>query len=61
MFFLRLPHSGIEVDIPIVGTFSEDKPAGGIVPDVAVAETVEDITKGEDKVILQTKRLILEN
>lgn len=60
MFFLRLPFSKIEIDIPIVGTFSNDKPIGGIVPDVIVSETVEDIIKGEDKIIMTTRKLINE-
>ena len=58
MFFLRLPNSQIEVDIPIVGTFSDHKPFGGIQPDIVVTESYEDIVKGEDKVLIHTKSLI---
>lgn len=58
MFFLRLPNSKIEVDIPIVGTFSEDKPDGGIIPDVLVKPTIEDLIKGEDRTLKTTQEMI---
>jgi C-terminal processing protease CtpA/Prc len=58
MFFLRLPNSGIEIDIPIVGSFSAEKPQGGIQPDIIVKQTVEELTKGEDKVIEETRNMI---
>ncbi len=60
MFFLRLPNSQIEVDIPIVGTFSTDKPYGGIVPDVAVLVSPGDIASGKDPVLEKTRLLIEE-
>jgi hypothetical protein len=58
MFFLRLPNSTIEIDIPIIGSFSAEKPQGGIQPDIIVAQTVQDLIKGEDKVIEETRSLI---
>jgi hypothetical protein len=58
MFFLRLPNSKIEVDIPIIGTFSEDKPDGGIIPDVLVKPTIEDLIKGEDKTLKTTQEIV---
>lgn len=58
MFFLRLPNSKIEVDIPIIGAFSDDKVAGGIVPDLLVKPTVEDLINGEDKVLKITQEII---
>ncbi|MFZ2898599.1 MAG: S41 family peptidase [Saprospiraceae bacterium] len=60
MFFLRLPNSKIEIDIPIIGTFSTEKEDKGITPDHLVAETAEDIINGTDPVILFTKALIKE-
>jgi len=34
MFFLRLPHSGIEMDIPLIGSFPySEQPDQGVVPD----------------------------
>jgi len=59
MFFLRLPNSKIEIDIPIIGSFSEDKPSEGIVPDVIVKPTLEDLINGEDKTLTTTKTIIL--
>lgn len=58
MFFLRLPNSKIEIDIPIIGTFSDDQEPGGIVPDVVVKPTPADIISGEDRVITVTKEII---
>lgn len=58
MFFLRLPNSKIEVDIPIVGTFSEDKPTGGIIPDILVKPTLEDLMKGNDRTLITTQEII---
>ena len=58
MFFLRLPNSKIEIDIPIIGTFSDDKPEGGIVPDVLVKPTIEDLIKGEDKALKTIQEII---
>ncbi|MCB0534763.1 MAG: hypothetical protein H6574_14420 [Lewinellaceae bacterium] len=47
--FLRLPNSGIEVDIPVFGSFPlEEKPAGGIVPDVVVEPNLDDVVSGID-------------
>jgi hypothetical protein len=49
-FFLRLPASGIEVDIPLVGYFpATAQPDAGIEPDQAIAETVADIIAGADR------------
>jgi hypothetical protein len=43
-FFLRLPHSGIEMDLPLIGTFAPAPvPDSGITPDVLVTPTPSDI------------------
>jgi Peptidase family S41 len=48
-FFLRLPHSGIELDLPLIGQFPRgDRPDAGIAPDVPVTLTREDIAQGRD-------------
>lgn len=48
-FFLHLPHSGIELDLPLVGQYPADaQPDAGIAPDVAVAPSVADIATGRD-------------
>lgn len=57
--FLRLPHSGIELDIPLIGTFPETpQPAGGIEPDVFVRPSVEGFLKGIDSELEAAKALI---
>lgn len=48
-FFLHLPHSGIELDLPLIGTFPpEPMPDAGVTPDVAVTRTASDIASGRD-------------
>jgi C-terminal processing protease CtpA/Prc len=48
-FFLRLPHSGLELDLPLIGQFPEgDRPDAGLQPDILVVPTVEDIARGRD-------------
>ena len=48
-FFVRLPASGIEFDLPLIGYYSTvPQPDAGILPDVAVAPSVADIAAGRD-------------
>ena len=50
-FFLRLPRTGIEVDVPLIGQFpisSAPLPDAGIEPDVPLRPAVEDIASGRD-------------
>lgn len=48
-FFLRLPHSGIELDLPIIGQFpQEPMPDAGITPDILVVPTLADVASGRD-------------
>ncbi|MBM3728568.1 MAG: peptidase S41 [Acidobacteria bacterium] len=48
-FFLRLPRSGIELDLPLIGQFpGGDRPDAGLEPDIFVAPTVNDIAQGRD-------------
>lgn len=48
--FLRLPASGIEVDLPLIGYFANgDPPDAGILPDIGVEETAADIAAGFDR------------
>ncbi len=48
-FFLRLPNSKIEMDLPLIGTFRDgDRPDAGLEPDIKVTPTVEDIALGRD-------------
>ncbi len=51
-FFVRLPHSHIEVDLPLIGTFpDEPTPDRGLEPDIRVDQTIESITRGQDLVL----------
>lgn len=48
-FFLRLPNSKIEVDLPLIGYFPEGEPAdAGLQPDILVEPKVEDVARGID-------------
>jgi len=58
-YFLRLPHSGIEVDLPLIGLFSPgDRPDAGLTPDVPVRPTPADIARGVDTELQATLALI---
>jgi Peptidase family S41 len=48
-FFLRLPHSNIEMDLPLIATFpAVSMPDAGVTPDVVVEVTPSDIASGYD-------------
>jgi C-terminal processing protease CtpA/Prc len=48
-FFLRLPESGLEADIPLIGYFPDKAmPDAGITPDVLAPVTARDIASGRD-------------
>lgn len=49
-FFLRLPHSRIELDLPLIGYFpvGELPPDKGVDPDVLVAHSIDDIAGNVD-------------
>lgn len=48
-FFVRLPASGLEFDLPLVGYFPPGHPAdAGLKPDVRIAPTREDLATGKD-------------
>jgi C-terminal processing protease CtpA/Prc len=52
VFFLRLPASGLEADLPVIGTFpSGPQPDQGLIPDIMVSESVGDIASGRDAVL----------
>lgn len=58
-FFLRLPHSGIELDLPLIATFPPgDPPDAGLQPDVVVNPTVADITAGRDSEMQAVRALL---
>jgi C-terminal processing protease CtpA/Prc len=48
-FFLRLPGSGIELDLPLIGQFRDGEwPDAGLQPEILVTPTVEQIAQGRD-------------
>ncbi|MFM9950372.1 MAG: S41 family peptidase [Saprospiraceae bacterium] len=59
IFFLNLPHSRIEMDIPVFATFPlTDQPDEGITPHVLVKSSEADILQGMDPELEAIKRLI---
>jgi hypothetical protein len=51
-FFVRLPASGLEFDLPLVGYFPPGHPPdAGLKPDVRIAPTVWDIAARADPVL----------
>jgi hypothetical protein len=61
LFFFYLPHSGIEMDVPLIyqAPFSE-KPDDGILPDFEVKTTAEDLAKmGDPQLAFILKELVV--
>ena len=51
-FFLRLPHSGIEMDLPLIGTFPPTPaPDAGVNPDILVKPIASDFATGYDRAL----------
>lgn len=49
-YTLTLPHSRVEVDVPLVGLFPlAPEPDSGIIPEIAAAPTRDDIARGFDR------------
>ena len=56
-FFVRLPASGIEFDLPLIGYFRlVDEPDAGIHPDVVSMPSLADIAAGRDPVMRNAAR-----
>ena len=50
-FFVRLPRTGLEVDLPLIGQFPlRDAPDAGLEPDLPVATTAQDLAAGRDPI-----------
>lgn len=48
-FFLKLPASGLEIDLPLIASFPDTpQPDAPILPDIAIKTTSEDIRLGRD-------------
>jgi hypothetical protein len=51
-FFVRLPASGLEFDLPLVGSFPRTpQPDAGVIPDVVVHDSANDIAIGRDRTL----------
>lgn len=58
-FFLRLPRTHLEVDLPLIGQFpATPQPDEGITPDVLVKVTLDDLAKGRDVELAAVRRLL---
>ena len=57
-YFLRLPNSQLEVDLPIIGFYSRTtQPNRGLTPDVSIPEHWSDFTDGRDVVLERARRI----
>jgi hypothetical protein len=57
IFFVRLPQTGLEADLPLIGQFSRgDAPDAGLQPDLPVPQTLEDLVAGRDSVLAAALR-----
>ncbi|GAC1535621.1 MAG: S41 family peptidase [Myxococcales bacterium] len=57
-FFVRLPRTGLEVDLPLTGQFPQgEQPDKGLEPEVLVEATAADIAAGRDPVRAAIDRL----
>ena len=58
-FFLRLPKSHIELDLPLIGTFPQTAmPDAGMTPDVVVNSKQRDIAEGNDADMTAVNRIL---
>lgn len=59
LFFLWLPNSKIEIDIPLIGYYPlSEQPDRGLIPDVEVPLTLTDFLSGKDRVLEKALELI---
>jgi C-terminal processing protease CtpA/Prc len=59
-FFARLPESGLEFDLPLIGYFPHAaEPDAGIEPDLFVANSARDIASGTDRVLELARQKLL--
>lgn len=58
-FFVRLPGTGMEVDLPLIGYFpSAPQPDSGVEPDVRVVPAIADLTAGRDRAMDVATKLV---
>jgi Peptidase family S41 len=59
-FFVRLPQSGLEFDLPLIATYPDTaQPDSGLLPDIEVLTTADDIARGRDRAIQAALQFIL--
>jgi C-terminal processing protease CtpA/Prc len=61
LFFMLLPNSKIEFDVPLIGmdyTIAKTRPDSGIVPDVVVKKNIMDVVNGVDTEMEALKKLL---
>ena len=61
LFFMRLPNTKIEVDVPLIGMDYDEavkRPDAGVAPDVYVKPNVMDVIRGVDTEMDAVNRLI---
>ncbi len=59
-FFVRLPQTGLEVDLPLIGYFSRERADGaGVAPDIPVATERADYIADVDRVLQRAVGAIL--
>lgn len=59
-FFARLPESGIEFDLPLIGYYPQAKmPDAGVEPDIRISATASDIATGFDRQMQAAVRIAL--
>jgi hypothetical protein len=57
-FFLTLPHSGLEIDLPLIGYFPVQRQLDeGLLPDIPVSLSQRDIAASYDPVLAKVERL----
>jgi len=57
LFFMNLPNSGIEIDLPLIASFpTASQPDQGIEPDVVIKRTVEGLLERRDEVLEVIKK-----
>lgn len=58
-YFFRMPETGLEADLPLIGTFPRSpQPDAGIVPDVAAPRTPRSIADGSDPAMAAALSLV---
>ncbi len=58
-FFVRLPASGLEADLPLIGRFPPTpQPDAGLLPDVPVTSTIADIAAGRDAAMNRARAML---